>query len=97
MQAKIAAERNAALQGLSKILRGHYEHIEPDRVAALLDSVAPFFKKVEDIKQLTADAAMFFPAEFDQAIPKNIKASFLETKKEALEVAGGGDKKTTKN
>ncbi len=96
MQAKMAAERAAALASLTKMLRGHYESIEPERVLALVDRVAPHFKKVEDIKKLTADAGVFFPAEFDQAVPKNIKGKFVEEKR-AAEALLSNEKDKKKN
>jgi hypothetical protein len=92
LQAQLAAERAAALASLRKVLGGHYESVEPDRVQGLLDSVAVLFKKVEDIKKLTADASNFFPAEFDAAEPKAIRSKFVREKKEAEALVNRGGK-----
>ena len=78
LQDRLARERAAAIAGLAKALRSVYSHLEPKLIGQLADAVAEFFRKVEEIKKLAADAGMLFPAEFETAMenPKAIRIAF---------------------
>lgn len=77
VQERLAAERAAAIKGLETALRAIYSHVDPPLVEALAEAVAAAgFKKVEELKELTADASVFFPSEFESANPQRIRKAF---------------------
>lgn len=83
---KLAAERQAAVDGLETALRAEFPDVEPPDVKKLTYAVSDLFQKVEYIKKLTADAADHFPKLFEDAIadPKAVKRSFMVALKEEL-------------
>ena len=56
--------------------------IKATPIAVVAIAVYAFFKKVVDLKKLAADANIFFPVEFENAVPKMIKRAFLKAAKE---------------
>ena len=85
LQEQMAKEREDAVNGLLQAIKGQYPHVEPPQVQKLTDDTAAFFKKVVDLKKLAADVNVFFPAEFENAIPKQIRRDFVKAAKEAEE------------
>lgn len=81
LQNRLAREREDAINGLVAALAVVYSDVEPQLISALADSVAVFFKKVDDLKSLASDAAQLFPAEFHAAKPAQVKRRFAEAKK----------------
>ena len=79
----MAKEREDAENGLLVALKGQYPHVEPPQDQKLTNETAAFFKKVVDLKKLAADANIFFPVEFENAVPKMIKRAFLKAAKDA--------------
>ena len=82
LQEQMAKERDDAVNGLLVALKGQYPHVEPPQIQKLTNETAAFFKKVVDLKKLAADANIFFPVEFENAVPKMIKRAFLKASKE---------------
>jgi len=79
LQITMQQDRLAAMDMLSSALTSVYPHVEPKAIDELVQSVGNFFKKIEDIKKLAADASSHFPAEFETAVqnPKQIRINFL--------------------
>jgi hypothetical protein len=85
LQEQMAKEREDAINGLLQAIKGQYPHVEPPQVQKLTDETAAFFKKVVDLKKLAADVNVFFPAEFESAVPKMIRREFVKAAKEVEE------------
>ena len=78
LQNEMAAERQAAFDGLSQALNQIYSDTDPNLVKALAESVGARFRRVEDIKKLAADAPTYFPVEFSSAEPRIVRISFAQ-------------------
>ena len=78
LQNEMAAERQAAIDGLAQALLQIYSDTDPNLVKGLAESVGVLFRKVESIKKLAADAPTYFPVEFSSAEPKLIRAAFAQ-------------------
>ncbi|KAG6598157.1 Leucine rich repeat protein [Phytophthora cinnamomi] len=87
LQQQFARERAAAVDKLLIAVKTLYSDTEPDSVRALVASVAALFKNTKELLSLAADAAVLFPADFLNAQPGDVRASFLRMK---AEVMGGG-------
>ena len=86
LQDRLAAERAAAVKALDLALRSIYSHVDPDEVTKVAEAVATKFKKIEELKELTADAVVYFPSEIESARPNRIRQKFKEAQESALGV-----------
>merc|ERR1712046_375432 len=81
LQNKLAQERQAAIDALERALKAFYADTEPAEVKRVTDQTSDFFKKSEEIKHLAADVQVHFPEDFLDAVPKEIRKSFLKAKR----------------
>jgi hypothetical protein len=67
LQDKLAKQRTAAVAQVVVALKAVYPSVEPELVSALADTVCALFGRLDDLKKLAADAANYFPAEYETA------------------------------
>ena len=84
LQDKLAKQRAAAVAQVVIALKAFYPSVEPALVSLLADTVCALFGKVDDLKKLAADAANYFPAEFEAAKskPGAVRQAFLDQQSE---------------
>lgn len=82
LRQKLKEERDAAVTGVFNAMRGLYGDQEPAKVRGVCELVAKQFKKVEDLKQLAADANEYFPAEFTSLRPAKVYARYVRKQEE---------------
>lgn len=92
LQQQFAHERAVAVDKLLAAVKTLYSDTEPDHVRTLVDSVAALFKNTTELLNLAADASVFFPADFLNAQPAEVRSSFLRMKAEIM-----GDSGSPKN
>ena len=86
LQRKLTEDREKCVKGIISSIAAIYSDREPPQVAKLARDVARLFerdrfateKELEDLKKISADASLLFPAEFDSADPKAIKKLFKQ-------------------
>ncbi|GMI37912.1 hypothetical protein TrRE_jg12390 [Triparma retinervis] len=96
LQKKLTDDRIKCVRGINSSLSGIYADREPPQVARLAQDVAKLFerdrfatdKELEDLKKISADANLLFPAEFDAAEPKEIKKLFKQREAAAKAAVG---------
>lgn len=76
LRAQKKAERDAAIAMLIKAMSSLYADREPAVIEASAQSIAKLFKSVEEVKQVAADAASLFPAEFSHVRASKIRRAF---------------------
>ena len=89
LQEKLARERANATAGLFKGLTAYYSDTEPKEVTALTGDVEVLFTKTEEIKTLTSDVNLHFPPDFLDAVPEDVRRSFVADRK-AKKMGGTG-------
>lgn len=82
LRRKFAEEREAAIKGIETSLKAIYTDQEPEKIRRLANDVAALFKRVADLKQIGADAAVYFPAEYSSAKPHRIQRKYLQVQQE---------------
>ncbi|KAG7378504.1 hypothetical protein PHYPSEUDO_009980 [Phytophthora pseudosyringae] len=88
LQQQFARERAAAVDKLLIGVKTLYSDTEPDNVRALVTSVAALFKNTKELLSLAADASVLFPADFLNAQPVEVRATFLRMKAEVMGGSG---------
>ncbi|GMH48967.1 hypothetical protein TrVE_jg8771 [Triparma verrucosa] len=86
LQQKLTEDREKCVKGIISSISAIYSDREPPQVVKLTRDVARLFerdrfateKELEDLKKISADASLLFPAEFDSADPKSIKKQFRQ-------------------
>ncbi len=86
LQKKLTEDREKCVKGIISSISVIYSDREPSQVVSLARSVGKLFerdrfatdKELEDLKKVSADAALLFPAEFSQADPMGIKKLFKQ-------------------
>uniref|UniRef100_A0A7S2UUH4 Uncharacterized protein n=1 Tax=Fibrocapsa japonica TaxID=94617 RepID=A0A7S2UUH4_9STRA len=89
LQDELTAARKAVEENLFQSLSSVYSDREPSQVRELMLGVAKLFqrerfctkKEEEELKKLSADAPMLFPAEFQAANPEEIRKEFRRREK----------------
>ena len=98
LQKQLTDERETCVKAVCVSLAAVYPDTEPPLVQELGRAVCRLFerdrfatkKELGELKKLAADASSLFPPEFQNAAPKDVKATFRQREHEAKELAAGG-------